>query len=473
MHMTETSESEGVLPKDLPKDIVQDTEDARLAQLGYAPELSRALSLKDVVIHGLIYMVPIAPISVFGVVFSMSGGLIAAVYAITAVVMALSALSYREMALHFPVAGSVYSYVRLGTNNFLGFISGWMILLDYLLLPALLCVFASVAMSSLVPIIPGWGWIIIFVVTTALVNIMGVTVTAAMNKIFLYIQLVVLAVFVVWAVVQLARGEAHLSFQQLVPTSASSLAMVLSAVPLAALSFVGFDAISVLNEEAEHGGATVAKATMQVMWIVAVLFLLQVILATALVPNGTTFAPGDDTTNAFYDVVRHSMTSWFGTVVLLTNALIALFANAIASNATSSRLVFSMARDGQLPAILGRVSNRKVPRNAMVFICGLSVVIGVLGVQKADLLTTLVTFGALTAYVLLNIAVMNYFGRRVKSKKYFAHYISPAVGSVILLLALWSANENAQILGSSWLLVGVVVAVYLKVSGRSLVQSDT
>ena len=147
------------------------------------------------------------------------------------------------------------------------------------------------------------------------------------------------------------------------------------------------------------------------------------------------------------------MTSWFGTVVLLTNALIALFANAIASNATSSRLVFSMARDGQLPSILGRVSKRKVPRNAMIFIAAVSVAIGILGVEQADLLTTLVTFGAL-------------------SRRYLVHYASPAIGSVILLLALVNANPHAQILGLTWLALGAAVALYLKVSGRSLVQSD-
>ena len=166
------------------------------------------------------------------------------------------------------------------------------------------------------------------------------------------------------------------------------------------------------------------------------------------------------------------MTSWFGTVVLLTNALIALFANAIASNATSSRLVFSMARDGQLPSILGRVSKRKVPRNSMIFIAAVSVAIGILGVEQAGLLTTLVTFGALTAYMLLNVAVINYFGLRQKSRRYFVHLVSPVVGTAILLFALWSANPHAKILGllacgrrSPWRL-------YLKVTGRSIEQSD-
>src|SRR3954453_8693343 len=188
-----------------------DTENARLVELGYTSELSRTLTLADVVIYGLIYMVPIAPISVFGAVYNLSVGAAGAVYLVTALVMTFSALSYREMALQFPVAGSVYSYVRLGTSTFIGFISGWAILLDYLLLPALLCVFASIAMASEVPLLPSWVWVILFVAATAIINIMGVSVTARMNKLFLVIQLAMLSVFVVWAGVLILRGDAYLS----------------------------------------------------------------------------------------------------------------------------------------------------------------------------------------------------------------------------------------------------------------------
>src|SRR4051795_991318 len=183
-----------------------DTENARLSELGYEPELSRTLTLADVVIYGLIYMVPIAPISVFGVVYNLSVGAAGAVYLVTALVMTFSALSYREMALQSPVAGSVYSYVRLGTSTFFGFISGWAILLDYLLLPALLCVFASLAMASEVTSVPGWAWVVLFVTATAFINIMGVSVTARMNKIFLCIQLTVLAAFVGWATMLIFTG---------------------------------------------------------------------------------------------------------------------------------------------------------------------------------------------------------------------------------------------------------------------------
>src|SRR5215212_10348676 len=157
-----------------------DTDAARLRELGYEPELARTLSVRDLVIHGLIYMVPLAPIGVFGILYNMSAGAVAAVYVVAAVAMLFSAISYKEMAQVFPVSGSTYSYVSLGTNRFLGFVSGWAILLDYLLLPALLCVFAASAMTGVVPEVPAWIWVVVFVAATALINIMGISVTATM-----------------------------------------------------------------------------------------------------------------------------------------------------------------------------------------------------------------------------------------------------------------------------------------------------
>ena len=65
--------------------------------------------LRDLVIHGLIYMVPLAPIGVFGIIYDMSAGAVAAVYVVAAFAMWFSAISYNEMAQCFPVSGSTYS----------------------------------------------------------------------------------------------------------------------------------------------------------------------------------------------------------------------------------------------------------------------------------------------------------------------------------------------------------------------------
>ena len=444
-----------------------------LEEFGYAQELKRSMSLTDVVVYGLIYMVPLATLPVFGIIYNFSGGMPALVYLVAAVAMFFSALSYKEMAKKFPIAGSVYSYVRIGLNRFVGFLAGWAILLDYLLLPALLSVFAAAAMVAVLPAIPAWVWIVLFVVLAAAINLRGIGLTARMNMAFLVIQLVVLAVFVVGALIAVAQGKAAFTLDPIFQSAQFSWAIVFGAIPIAALSFIGFDAISTLNEEAKGGGAAVSKATMIVLFAITIIFVVQVYLAAIFVPTGTTFAVGDATNNAFYNIAGDIVGSWFKVVITLTSALIAIFANSIASQATSSRLVFSMARDGQLPRVFARVSaRRQIPRNAMFLIAGLSLVIGIVGTSEQELLTTLVTFGALTAYILLHVAVIAHFGVKLRSRRVFVHWVSPVLGILVLGYALWNANDNAKLIGVAWLLIGVAIAMYFDFSKKGAVRAQ-
>ena len=446
-----------------------DDDTARLRELGYEPELVRTLSVRDLVIHGLVYMVPLAPIGIFGILYNMSAGAVAAVYVIAAVAMLFSAISYKEMARVFPVSGSTYSYVSLGTNRFLGFVSGWAILLDYLLLPALLCVLSASAMTAIVPAIPAWVWVVLFVALTALTNLLGMNVTAKMNKYSLYIQLAILAVFLSWAAVLVLQGHAHLTLDPFHPHGGASWSVVAGAIPVAAFSFLGFDAVSTLNEEANGGGKAVSKATMLVMYLSTVLFVVQVYFASILVPNGTHYADGTAANNAFYDLVGNVMDSKFKMFIVLNAALFAAFGNIATANTTASRLVFSMARDGHLPKFFARVSGKhKVPVNAMVMISGLALAIGIFGVSQASLLTTSVTFGALLSYILMHFSVITHFAKRNGSRRWFAHVISPLLGAAILMIALWDADTNAKIVGIIWLAIGLGVATYLRRSGREL-----
>ena len=134
-----------------------------LEQYGYRQELNRSLTFTDLLIYGLIFMVPIAPFGIFGSVYNGSGGMVALAYVIGMVAMMFTALSYAQMVRAFPMAGSVYSYAGRGIAPPVGFLAGWVILLDYVLVPGLLYLVASVAMHSLVPGIPVWLWLVAFV----------------------------------------------------------------------------------------------------------------------------------------------------------------------------------------------------------------------------------------------------------------------------------------------------------------------
>ncbi|WP_423820618.1 APC family permease [Salinisphaera sp. SPP-AMP-43] len=433
-----------------------------LDALGYRPQLKRSMSFVDVVVYGLIYMVPMAPLAVFGVVYNFASGMVGLVYLVAATAMLFSALSYKEMAARYPVAGSVYSYIRLGINAYGGYLAGWAILLDYLLLPALLSVFAAVAMAGILPGVPAWVWIVVFVGLATGVNLGGIGVTAAMNKLFLGLQLLVIAAFVVIAGCDIVAGHIALSWRPLFDASMFSWSIVFGAVPIAALSFLGFDAIATLNEEAQGGGRTVSRATLVVLCAATLLFVGQVYLAALYVPEGTRFAAGSETHNAFYNIAEQAAGHGFRVLMTLTSALIAIFANSIASQATSARLVFSMARDRQLPSLLARVDRNHTPRNATLFIAGLSLVIGLFGSESPEVLTTLVTFGALTAYILLHAAVLFRFMLIERSRRWILHGLSPIVGGAILIYALIEADTQAQMLGAVWMLGGVLMALVVR-----------
>jgi amino acid transporter len=415
------------------------------------------MSLTDVVVYGLIYMVPLAPIQVFGFIYNFSSGLVATVYIVAAIAMYFSAVSYCEMAREFPVAGSVYSYVRFGAGEFLGFLSGWAILLDYLLLPGLLFIFAAAAMHLQIPVIPQWVWIPVFVVISTVINLRGITFTARVNMACLYIQLAVLAAFTIGVAAALLAGRVHLSLDPIFRRDVFSVPLIFSAIPIAALSYIGFDAISTLNEEARGGGETVSKATMLVLFAVAAMFVLQVYLAALFVPTGTKY-DAESAVTAFYDIATVAVGPWFKVVVTLVSALIAILANAIVSQATTSRLLFSMARDRQIPSFFAAVDDeRKIPVRAILLVALLSTAIGILALTKSDLVTSIVTFGSLTAYALLHVAVMRYFARRAGRVSWFAHWISPILGIAILIYALWSASVEAKTISGIWLAVGAVI----------------
>src|SRR5579884_3914250 len=180
--------------------------DAALSSMGYDAQLRRSLTLTDLLVYGLVFIVPIAPFAIFGVVFNASRGMVPLTYVIGLVAMLFTALSYREMSAAFPVAGSVYAYAGRGLHPAAGFLAGWAILLDYLLIPTLCYVAGAAALHAVVPAIPQAAWVIGFVVFNTVVNMLGMETTARASRIFLLGELVVLAIFVVMGIVAVRHG---------------------------------------------------------------------------------------------------------------------------------------------------------------------------------------------------------------------------------------------------------------------------
>jgi amino acid transporter len=440
---------------------------------GYRQELHRSLSFTDLLVYGLVFMVPIAPFGIFGSVFQGSGGMVALAYVIGMVAMMFTALSYAQMSRAFPMAGSVYTYAGRGIATPVGFLAGWMILLDYVLVPALLYLIAAIAMNSLVTSIPVWVWLIGFVILNTIVNYMGIEMTAKVNKVMLVAELIVLAIFIVIGIVALAQGKGN-GFDFIAPLYNSdtfSWSLVFGAVSIAVLSFLGFDGISTLAEENKDAARAIGRSMVAALLVAGVLFIVQTWVASLLVPdpNGL-IENGDAGGTSFYDAAEVAGGLWLSKVTALATAIAWGFANALVAQAATSRLLYAMARDRQLPSFLAKVHERKgVPVNATLLVAVVSLVMGLYFNSRDDgisLLSTLVNFGALTAFLALHVSVVWHYVGRQGSRSWWTHLIAPVLGFAILAYVLINAQLEAKWLGLIWLAIGVAVLAVLLITGR-------
>ncbi|HEX4817479.1 MAG TPA: APC family permease [Nonomuraea sp.] len=443
-----------------------------IEQFGYRQELKRTLNFADLVIYGLVFMVPIAPFGIFGNVFAISHGMVALAYLIGLVAMAFTALSYAQMARAFPMAGSVYTYAGRGIGAPVGFMAGWAILLDYVLVPSLLYLVASVAMNSFVPGIPVWAWLVAFVVLNTVVNYLGIQMTARITRIMLVAELAVLATFLVVGGVALAQGKAQTgALTPLLDSGQFAWSVVLAAASVAVLSFLGFDGISTLAEENREDARRLGRSMVAALALAAVLFIAQTWLAALLTPGrDVLISEGDAAGSAFYDTAAFAGGQWLSVLTAVATAVAWGFANSLVAQAATSRLLFAMGRDRQLPSFLGRVHPRhQVPVNATLVVAAVSLLLGVFMSTRANgigELASLVNFGAMTAFLILHVSVIVHYVVRQGSRNLLAHLVVPVVGFAVLVAVVYNQNVHAQWVGGIWLALGLVVLAVSYAMGR-------
>lgn len=442
-----------------------------LEKYGYTQQLARSLGFRDLVVYGLVFMVPIAPFGIFGGVFQGSGGMVALAYAIGMLAMMFTAHSYAQMSRAFPMAGSVYSYAGRGIGRPFGFLSGWMILLDYILVPALLYLIAAVAMNSQVESVPVWIWLIGFVVLNTVVNWLGIEMTARINKIMLVAELVVLAIFLAFGTAALAQGKGSFSLHAFYDSGTFSWSLIFGAVSIAVLSFLGFDGISTLAEENRESARAIGRAMMAALLLAGALFIVQTWIAAMLVPEAPTLIKeGDPDGTAFYDAAQVAGGRWLSTLSALATAIAWGFANSLVAQAATSRLLFAMARDRQLPRFLAVIDpRRRVPVNATLLVAVVSLGLGLYMNSRDDgitLLSSLVNFGAMTAFLVLHVSVVVHYVVRQGSRDWWRHLIAPLIGFGILTFVVVNAKVTAQRLGFLWLAIGAALLVGLLIAGR-------
>jgi amino acid transporter len=438
-------------------------------QFGYKEQLRRALTTGDLIIYGMIFMVPIAPYSVFGFVWDDSKGMVPLAYLVGLVGMLFTALSYAAMSEAFPLAGSVYTYAQRGLNEIAGFFSGWLILLDYVLVPSLLYLFSAVALQPLFPHIPVWIWLTGFIVVNAVANLLGIEFTARLYRYLLVLELVALAGFVIAGLSTLYSGvgSGKLTWKPIYDPNTFSLATVAGATSIAVLSFLGFDGISTLSEESVGERGAVGRATLLSLLLIGVLFMLQTWIATDLAQGMHFSSPA----TAFYEIAERAGGAWLRLLTILVIVIASAIANAMAAQAAVSRILFAMARDGKLPRVLAKVHPRyKTPYVSTLVVAGVSLLVGLLFAARVDDLSRVVNFGALSGFVLLHLSVIRHYLLRLRSGNWLRHLLCPLAGLLIIVYVLYEMDRAAKMLGGCWIAIG---AVYYWATSSAAVSRST
>ena len=291
-----------------------------------------------------------------------------------------------------------------------------------------------------------------------------------MNRAFLLLAVGTLVVFLVLAGLGLARGAggAHLSLDPLFQPGFVTPSLIFGALSLAVISFLGFDAVSTLAEEAKGGARDIGRATLISLILAALLFVLETYLASLFILGHPPFAAGDEAATAYMVISEILGGPAFMIGLTITGAMGGL-AGALVAQAATGRILYGMARDGQLPRILAHVSGRtQSPDRAILLVGGVTLVTALAFEEQLQFITSIVTFGALVGFLALHASVVIHFRGGARSGQLLRHLVAPLVGAAIVGYVLWNAGTSAKLGGLAWLGLGVCLAVYLKLRGRTL-----
>jgi amino acid transporter len=421
------------------------------------PHLRRVLTLWDLIFYGIVVIMPIAAVPLFGVAQKLSKGHTVTTILIAMVAMMLTAVSYGRMASIYPAAGSAYTYVGRGLNPHLGFLAGWAMFLDYLLIPLLNAIYVPLTLQRLIPGLPYVAGALLFVTVITLVNLRGIRSTARTNIILLVIMCAVIGVFIVLAVRYLYVGEGWgglFSTQPFYDPRTFDIGAIATATSFAALTYIGFDGVTTLAEDVKNPKRNVLMATVIVCLFTGIFSGFQIYLAQRVWPNWHTF-PNLET--AFMDVTRRVGGPILFQALGLT-LIVAGFGSALAGQVGAARLLYGMGRDNVLPRkFFAHLNPKRNTPDFNIVLVGILAFLGAL-VLNYERCAEVLNFGAFLSFMGVNVATLWQFyivGQPGRKRRSLVDFILPALGFLFCGWIWWHLPTPAKLIGGAWFLVGI------------------
>jgi putrescine importer len=418
-----------------------------------APRLRRALGLWDLILYGMIVIQPTAPMPVYGVMSQRAHGHAITTVLIAMVAMLFTAVSYGRMACAYPSAGSAFTYVGSEIHHALGYVTGWSMAMDYMLNPIVCTILCSKFALNFFPEIPYPAFVLFFISLFTGLNLFGIRTSARINDALAAGMGVVIVIFVCAAaryVLKTPHDGLAFFTRPFYDPQTFSVPAVLSGTSLAVLTYIGFDGISTLSEEAENPRRNILLATVLVCFITGALASVEVYAAQLVWPGAQPFPDAD---TAYVSVAGRAAGPWLFALINIT-LLVATVGSGMGSQLGAARLLYGMGRGNAIPkSFFGAIEpKRRIPRNNVLFV-GIFALIGTtfLTFERA---AELLNFGALLAFMAVNAASFTRYFLRETDKRW-SNFLVPVLGFVICLLLWLNLSRPAKVAGVIWMLLGI------------------
>nr|WP_243752124.1 APC family permease [Leucobacter weissii] len=412
-------------------------------------------------LFGVTYMTVITVFTTYGIVNQVTDGHLPAAYIVAVVTMLFTAASYAAMVRRYPVAGSAYTYTQQSFGGTAGFLTGWVMLLDYLFIPMINFMLIGIYLNTQFPAIPVWVFTLVALLLVLLFNVLGITLVNKANFVIIGLSVVLVIVFVVLAFKQYLGGDRSVSLIEPFTFGEGGIGAIASGAAILALSFLGFDAVSTLSEEAKQPRRDIPRAIILATLVGGFFFIL--VSWTGALAFSPDWATLDDAQiEAAGTTVMDSFgASWF-TALFVAIYVAGAFGSGMTGQVSVSRILYAMGRDGMLPKPLSRLHRRfgtPVVAACIVSVFALSALF-----LPLDVVAFMISFGALAAFAMVNLSVIRTYlfpkgGRRepATAGKVIRYGVVPLIGFGLTFWLWTSLQPLTWLVGAIWIVVGLVI----------------
>ncbi|MBO7941139.1 APC family permease [Streptomyces sp. S9] len=417
-----------------------------------------------------------------------------AAYALAGAVILLFSVGFVAMGRHVVNAGAFYTYIGKGLGRTAGSGSAAVALFAYCTVQAAMYGLYGFTVAGLVEHYAGvhiawWVWSLVTMAAVQILGAAGIELGAKVLAVFVLAEFSILLVFALVTLVK-GGGPEGLAFTDTFSPGAALQGAPGVALMFAVASMFGFEATAIYGEEAREPHRTVPRATYLSVAVVTGFFAFTSwMLISSYGPSKATAAAGDalaggDSTVFVFGPIADQFGGWVNDVlpVLLATSL---FAGILAFHNSANRYLFSLSREGLLPARLRAVNSRHAPWAAGLVQTAIAAVLVVpFAVTGKDPVLTLFSWfsgvgvlACMLLYFLTSVSVIVFFRRERLDTRPWNTLIAPALGALGIAAVIWVvlANFTTLIGGDSttatWLVLAVPAVLLLGATAARLVRA--